>query len=86
VIKNALLTQLVQRAMLTVPLSEAVGKRMKIMIEDRLHDHHHRPLDHLVLEAGFAYRPLLPSFLLDPHPLDRRRHIPMVTQPLMQVL
>jgi hypothetical protein len=50
-----------------------------------LQDHHHRPLDNLVLKAGFPYWPLLAIFLLDPHPLDRRRHIPIVAQPLMQV-
>jgi len=43
------------------------------------------PLDNLVLKAGLAYWPLLPPFLLDPYPLDWRRHIPIVAQPLMQV-
>jgi hypothetical protein len=81
----ALLAQLVQRLMGTVPLTKAVGKRLKIRLEDRLQDHHHRPLDHLVLKAGLAYRPLPPPFLLDPDPFDRRRHIPIGAQPLMQV-
>src|SRR5712691_9900677 len=74
----ALRPQCVQRLMWTVALPEAVGTLLKVLIEDRLHDHHHRPLDDLVLTAGCAYRPLLPTFLLDPHPFDRRRHIPMV--------
>src|SRR5215831_2397146 len=82
---SALLPQLVQRLMGTVPLPEAVGKRMKIMLEDRLQDHHHCPLDDLVLEAGLAYWPLLPPFLLDPYPFDRRRDVPIAPQSLMQV-
>src|SRR5438552_3780957 len=74
----ALLPQCVQRLMWTVALPEAVGTLLNVLIEDRLQDHHHRPLDDLVLKAGFAYRPLLPTFLLEPHPFDRRRHIPIV--------
>ena len=74
----ALLPQCVQRLMWTVALPEAVGTLLKVLIEDRLQDHHHRPLDDLVLKAGFAYRPPLPTFLRDPHPFDRRRHIPIV--------
>src|SRR5438067_1785697 len=81
----ALFTQLVQRLMLTVPLPEAVGKGMKVLIKDGLYDHHHHSLDHLVLEAGFAYRPLLPIVLLDPYPFDGRRHLPIVAPPLVQV-
>jgi hypothetical protein len=69
---SALLPQLVQRLMGTVPLPEAVGERMKLMLEDRLQDHHHCPLDDLVLKAGLAYWPLLPPFLLDrPRSWDR---------------
>ena len=83
--RPALLTQLVQRLMGTVALPEAMGKGMEVLREDGLQDHHHCPLDDLVLEAGFPYGPLLPAFLLDPHPLDRRRHIPIVAPPLMQV-
>src|SRR5713101_8513685 len=74
----ALLPQCVQRLMWTVALPEAVGTLLQVLIEDRLQDHHHRPLNDLVLKAGFASRPLLPTFLLDPHPFDRRRHIPIV--------
>src|SRR5947208_9945597 len=81
----ALLTQLVQRLVLTVPFSEAMGEHVQIMLEDGLQNHHHRSLDNLVLEAGFPYRPLLPIFLLDPYPLDWRRHIPIVAQSLVQV-
>src|SRR5712691_8005939 len=77
-------TQLVERLVLTVPLPEAVGKRLKGRLEDGFQDHHHRPLDNLVLEAGFPSWPLLAIFFLDPHPLDRRRHLPIVAQPLMQ--
>src|SRR5262245_25664305 len=83
--RPTLLTQFVQRLMGTVPLPEAMGEGMEIFLEDRLQDHHHRPLDDLVLEAGFPYGPLLPIVLLDPHPLDGRRHIPIVAEPLMQV-
>src|SRR2546426_11512859 len=79
-----LLTQLVERLVLTVTLPEAMGKRMKVRLEDGFQDHHYRPLDNLVLKAGFPYGPLLAIFFLDPHPLDRRRHIPIVAQPLMQ--
>src|SRR5215471_1782897 len=71
--------------MRTVPPPEAMGKRLKGRLEDRLYDHHHRSLDNLVLEARLAYWPLLPPFLLNPDPLDRRRHIPIGAQPLMQV-
>jgi hypothetical protein len=81
----ALLTQFVQRLMGTVALPEAMGKGMEIMLTASREDQHHRPLDHLVLEAGFPYWPLFPIVLLDPHPLDRRRHLSMVTQSLMQV-
>jgi hypothetical protein len=81
----ALLPQLGQRLMGTVPLAKAVGKRLEVWLEDRLPEHHHRPLDNLVLEAGFAYRPLLAIILLTPDPLDGRRHIPIVAQPLVQV-
>src|SRR5262249_42085370 len=81
----AWLPQCVQRLMWTMALPEAVGTLLKVLIDDRLQDHHHRPLNELVLNAGFAYRPLLPTFLLDPHPFDRRRHIPIGASPLMQV-
>jgi len=58
---------------------------MKILLDDRLHAHHHCPLDDLVLTAGLASGPLLPPFLRDPYPFDRRRHVPIAPQPLMQV-
>src|SRR5712691_8417313 len=77
----AWLPQCVQRLMWTVALPEAVGTLLKVLLADRLHDHHHRPLDDLVLTAGLASRPLLPTFLRDPHPFDRRRHIPIVAEP-----
>jgi site-specific DNA recombinase len=83
--RPTLLTQLVQRLMGTVTLPEALGERMEILLEDRLQDHHDRPLDALVLDAGFPYRPLLPPFLLDPHPLDWRRLIPVVAEPFLQL-
>src|SRR5215831_14372103 len=83
--RPTLLTQLVQRLMGTVALPEAMGEGMEVLLEDRLQDHHHCPLDDLVLEAGFPYGPLLSIVLLDPHPLDWRRHIPIVAEPLMQV-
>src|SRR6266568_7775924 len=73
----AWLPQGVQRLMWTVALPDAVGTLLKVLSEDRLHDHPHRPLDALVLKAGFAYRPLLPPFLREPHPCDRRRHLPI---------
>ena len=76
--RPALLTQLVQRLMGTVALPEAVGEGMEILLEDRFQDHHHGSLDDLVLKAGLPYWPLLPAFLLDPHPLAWRRHIPIV--------
>src|SRR6266699_802801 len=75
-----LLTPLVERLVLTVPLPEAVGKRMKVRLEDGFQDHHHRPLDKLVLTAGFPSGPLLAIFFLDPHPLDQRRHLPIGAQ------
>jgi hypothetical protein len=81
----ALLPSLVSCLTCPVSLAQAMRKRMEILLEDRLHEHHHRPLAHCVLEAGGAYRPLLAPFLLDPYPLNRRRPIPMVAQPLMQV-
>jgi hypothetical protein len=80
-----LLTQLVQRLMGTMALPAAMGKGMEILLEDGLQEHHHRPLDDLVLKAGFPYGPLLSAFLLDPHPLDGRRHLPIIAEPLMQV-
>ena len=83
--RPALLAQLVQRLMGPVPLAEAVGKRLTLLLKDRRHDHHHRPLDTLVRAAGFASRPLLPIVLLAPHPLDGWRHRPIVAPPLMQV-
>jgi hypothetical protein len=70
-------TQLVQRLLGTVALPETMGEGMEILLEDRLQEHHHRPLDALVLAAGFPSRPLLPLGLLDPHPLDWRRHLPI---------
>src|SRR5437660_11975143 len=78
-----LLTPLVERLVLTVPLPEAVGKRLKVRLEDGFQAHHHRPLDNLVLKAGFPSWPLLAIFFLDPPPLDWRRHIPIGAQPLM---
>jgi hypothetical protein len=80
-----LLTQLVECLVLTVPLPEAMGKRLKVRLEDGFQDHHYRPLDTLVRKAGFPYEPLLAIFFLDPHPLDRRRHIPIGAPPLMQL-
>src|SRR5215467_575904 len=77
VLLPTLLTQLVERLGLTVPLPEAMGKRMQVRLEHGVQDHHHRPLDHLVLKAGFPYGPLLARFCLDPPPLDRWRHIPL---------
>jgi hypothetical protein len=58
---------------------------MEIMLEDGLEDHHHCPLDHLVLAAGFPDGPLFPLVLLDPPPLDGRRDIPLVAEPLVQL-
>jgi hypothetical protein len=55
-----------------------MGEGMELLREDRLQDHHHRPLDDLVLDAGFPSGPLLPIVLLDPHPLDWRRRILIV--------
>jgi hypothetical protein len=75
--RPTLLAPLVERLVLTVPFSKAMGEPIKIVLEESLHNHHHRSLDNFVLEAGFAYRPLLPIVLLDPYPLDWRRHIPM---------
>ena len=83
--RPALLTQLVQRLVLTVPFSEAMGEHVKLMLEDGLQNHHPRALDKLVLEAGFTYRPLLPIFLCDPYPLDWRRPIPIGAPSLVQV-
>jgi hypothetical protein len=83
--RPTLLTPLMQRLMGTVALPEAMGEGMKIRFEDGFQDHHHRPLDNLVLEAGFPYGPLLPIVLLDPYPLDWRCHIPIVAEPFMQV-
>jgi hypothetical protein len=83
--RPTLLTQLVERLMGTVPLPEAMGKGVKVMLEAGLQEHHHRPLDTLVLEAGFPEGPLLPIVLLDPDPFDGRRHIPIIAQPLVQV-
>src|SRR5438445_6052397 len=80
-----LLTQRVERLVLTVPRPEAVGKRMQVRREDGFQDHHHRPLDTLVLTAGLPSWPLLALFFLDPPPLDRRRPIPIGAQPLMQL-
>jgi hypothetical protein len=71
------LAQLVERLVLTVPFSKAMGKPIKIVREDSLQHHHHRSLDHFVFAAGLASRPLLPIFLLDPYPLDWRRHLPI---------
>jgi hypothetical protein len=76
--RPTLLTPLVQRLLGTVALPEARGECREILLEDRLQDHHHRPLDDLVLEAGFPYGPLLPIVLLDPPPLDWRRRILIV--------
>ena len=81
----ALFAPVVQRLMGTVALPEAVGTCMKVLSKDGLSDHHHRPLDHLVLEAGRPYWPLLPPFFLDPYPLDWRGDRPIVAPPLMQV-
>jgi hypothetical protein len=78
-----LLAQLVQRLVLTVPFAEAMGEPMKLRLEDGLQNHHHRSLDKLVLDAGFAYRALLPIVLLDPDPFNGRRLIPIIAQPLV---
>jgi hypothetical protein len=69
----------------TVALPKALGKGMEILLEARLQEPDHCPLDHLVLKAGLAYWPLLPPFLLDPYPLDWRCHLLLVAHPLMQV-
>src|SRR5262245_37517464 len=83
--RPTLLSQLMQRLMGTVAHPEARGEGMEVLLEDRLQDHHHCPLDDLVLEAGLPSGPRLPIVLLEPPPLDGRRHIPMVAEPLMQV-
>ena len=64
--RPTLLTPLVERLVLTVPFAAALGEPMQFRLEDGLQHHHHRALDHRVLEAGLAYRPLLPIVLLDP--------------------
>jgi hypothetical protein len=69
----------------TVALPKALGKGMEILLEARLQEPDHCPLDHLVLKAGLAYWPLLPPFLLDPYPFARRRNVPIAPQPPMQV-
>jgi len=71
---------------LAVALPEAVGKCIKVLIKESLSGHPHCPLDPFVLEAGFPSWPLLPIFLLDPDPLDWRRHLPIVAPPPVQVL
>src|SRR4030095_1543732 len=55
--RPTLLAQLVERLVLTVPFAKAMGKPIKIVLEDSLQNHH-RSLDNFVFEAGFAYRPL----------------------------
>jgi hypothetical protein len=80
-----LLAQLVERLVLTVPFAKALGKPIKIVLDDSRQNPHHRSLDNFVLAAGFAYRPLLPICLLEPYPLDWRRHLPIGAQPLVQV-
>jgi hypothetical protein len=84
--RPTLLTQLVQRLVLTVPFSEAMGEPMQLRLEDGLQHPHHRSLDNRVLEAGVACWPLLPIVLLDPDALDGRCHLPILAQPLVQVL
>jgi hypothetical protein len=71
--------------MLTVALPEAMRKGVEILFEDGLQYHDYCPLDDFILEAGFAYRPLLSPFLVNPYPLTRRRHITVATQPLVQI-
>jgi hypothetical protein len=83
--RPTLLTPLVQRVLGTLALPEAVGKGMESLRNDGLSDHPHCPLDDLVRAAGFAYGPLPPLVLLDPHPFDGRRHRPIVAPPCMQV-
>lgn len=83
--RPALLTPRVQRVMGTMALPATVGKGLEILREDGFQDPHHCALDDRVREAGLPYGPLLSAFLLDPYPLDRRRPIPIVAPPLMQV-
>jgi len=75
--RPTLLAQLVERVVLTVPCAKAMGKPIQIVREESLQNHHHYSLDTVVFAAGFASRPLLPIFLLDPYPLDGRRHLPI---------
>jgi hypothetical protein len=83
--RSTLLTPLVERLVLTVPFAQAMGDPMTCRREDGLQNPHHRALDHRVLAAGFASRPRLPVVLLDPYPVDGRRYIPIIAQPLVQV-
>jgi len=77
------LPPLVPRLLGTVTLPDALGDRMEILRDERLPDHPYRPLDARVLDAGVPYRPLLPPVLLDPHPLDWRRLLPVGAEPCM---
>src|SRR5262245_38140051 len=81
-----LLTQLVERWGLTRPRPAARGQRLPVRLEDGCQDPHDRPLAPLVLQAGCPSGPLLARFFLDPPPLDRRRHLPMVAPPRMPLV
>jgi hypothetical protein len=83
--RPTLLSPLVQRLVLTVPFSEALGAPMKLRLEEGLSHPHHRSLDQRVLAAGVASRPLLPIVLLDPDPCNGRRLRPILAPPLVEV-
>jgi hypothetical protein len=69
-----------------VSFPEAVRIIMKVMIVNGRQEHYTGPLDDLVLKCGLAYRPFLPTFLIDPYPLNRRGNITVSSQPRMQFM
>jgi hypothetical protein len=69
----------------TAPLSKAVGEIVKLLLIDRPEQHHHRPLDYLVLKSRFADRTLASFILLKPCPLNGWCLIPPASQALVKV-
>jgi hypothetical protein len=64
---------------------KAIRALIEVLLIDSPQKPRHRPLDNLVLERRHAYRPLTPILLVQPRPLDRRRHVSAALDAFVQI-
>ena len=80
----AVFSQFSQRLVGTTTGSKTVRKVIEVLLIDRFQQHHHRALHYLIFKRRFAYWPLSPVFLLQPHPFHRRGFVSSAVQAPVQ--